>query len=215
VFARTGDPGAHGITAFYVRLDDPRVTREAHDDLGCRAGGRGRIVFDGMRVSADDIVGRPGRGFVEVMRGFGVSRAFISLMAIAVGRAALDEAFAYAARREAFGGPIGRFQAVAFPLVEYASLLHAARLVAVEALCRADAGADPKVPANMAKWWAPKIAMEAVHQALLTMGQFGWSEDGPVAQRLRDVIGLQLADGTAAATKLVLARTLLGREFAP
>ncbi|GAB1645431.1 acyl-CoA dehydrogenase family protein [Krasilnikovia sp. MM14-A1259] len=215
VFARTGEPGPRGITAFFVDLRDPRVSRERHRDLGCRSGGRGRIVFDGLRVGADAVVGRPGAGFVEVMRGFGVSRALIALMAIAVGRAALDEAVAYAGRREAFGKRLGQFQSVAFPLVEHHTMLHAARLVAYQALRAADAGQDPRIPANMAKWWAPKAAMEAVHQALLTLGQLGWSEDGPVAQRLRDVIGLQLADGTAAATKLVVARALLGRESAP
>ncbi|MEU0939534.1 acyl-CoA dehydrogenase family protein [Embleya sp. NPDC005971] len=215
VFARTGGAGAHGVTAFYVRLDDAHVSREQLDDLGCRAGGRGRLLLDGLPVGARDVVGTPGRGFVEVMRGFGVSRALISLMAIAVGQAALDEAIGHAGRREAFGQPIGRFQSVAFALVEHATMLHAARLLAYEALAVADAGEDPRIPANMAKWWAPKAAMDAVHQALLTFGQLGWTEDGPIARRLRDVIGLQLADGTAAATKLVVARKLLGRTAAP
>lgn len=215
VFARTGGPGPRGVTAFYVSLDDERVSRSPQSDLGCRSGGRGSIVFDRLRIASDAVVGEPGSGFVEVMRGFGVSRALIALMAIAVGRAALDEAVTYAGRREAFGQPIGRFQSVAFPLVEHTTLLHAARLVAYEALCLADRGEDPRVAANMAKWWAPTVAADATHQALLTLGHFGWSEEGPVAQRLRDVIGLQLADGTAAATKLTVARRLLGRENAP
>ncbi|MBF8184474.1 acyl-CoA dehydrogenase family protein [Nonomuraea sp. K274] len=213
LFARTGEPGPYGITAFYVGLDG--VERELLQDLGCRSGGRGRLVLDGLRVGPEHVVGGVGRGFGQVMRGFGVSRALIALMAIAVGRAALDEAIAHAATREAFGQVLGRFQAVSFPLVEHATLLHAARLVAFEALWRADVGLDPREAANMAKWWAPKAAVEAAHQALLTLGHLGWSEDGPVAQRLRDVIGLQLADGTAAATKLVVARRLLGRENAP
>ncbi|WP_216214581.1 acyl-CoA dehydrogenase family protein [Amycolatopsis aidingensis] len=215
VFARTGGQGAHGITAFYVDLDSPAVSRERLSDLGCRAGGRGRLVFDGLRVGPEAVVGKPGAGFVEVMRGFAFSRALIALMAIAVGNAAIEEAIAHAGSREAFGQPIGRYQSVSFPLVEYATLLRGARLLAYEALCKADNGLDPRIPSNMAKWWAPKVAMEAVHQALLTLGHLGWSEDGPIAQRLRDVIGLQLADGTAGATKLVVARHLLGKENAP
>ncbi|GAA3659965.1 acyl-CoA dehydrogenase family protein [Streptomyces chitinivorans] len=215
VFARTGGEGPGGISAFYTPLDGERIRRERLTDLGCRAGGRGRLVFDGHRVGPGDLVGAPGGGFAAVMRGFGVSRALIALMAIAVGNAALEEAYAHATRRTAFGQPLGRFQSVSFPLVEHTTLLHAARLVAYEALCRADLGEDPRIPSNMAKWWAPKAAVEAVHQALLTMGHLGWSEDGPIAQRLRDVIGLQLADGTAAATKLTVARLILGREYAP
>ncbi|GAB3113225.1 acyl-CoA dehydrogenase family protein [Streptomyces calidiresistens] len=215
VFARTGGEGAGGISAFYTALDDEHVRRERLSDLGCRAGGRGRLIFDGLRVGPGDLVGAPGGGFRAVMRGFGVSRALIALMAIGVGNAALGEAYAHAKRRTAFGQPLGRHQAVTFPLVEHTTLLHAARLVSFEALCRADLGEDPRIPSNMAKWWAPKAAVEAVHQALLTLGHLGWSEDGPIAQRLRDVIGLQLADGTAAATKMTVARLLLGKEYAP
>jgi cyclohexanecarboxyl-CoA dehydrogenase len=215
IFARTGPGGAHGITAFYAPFDSPAVSRERLSDLGCRAGGRGTLAFDDLRLGPGDVVGQPGRGFVEVMRGFAVSRALIALMAISVGQAAISEAIAHARVREAFGQPLGRFQGVSFPLAEHASLLHAARLVCFEALWRADNGLDPRVPANMAKWWAPRAAVEAVHQALLTLGHRGWSEDGPIAQRLRDVIGLQLADGTAAATKITVARHLLGREYAP
>ncbi|MEU8523084.1 acyl-CoA dehydrogenase family protein [Streptomyces sp. NPDC048577] len=215
VFARTGGEGAHGISAFYVPLDGDRVRKERLTDLGCRSGGRGRLVFDGLRAGPKDLVGAPGGGFAAVMRGFAVSRAYIALMAIAVGNAALAEAYTHATGRTAFGQPISRYQSVVFPLVEHTTLLHAARLVSFEALGKSDRGEDPRVPSNMAKWWAPKAAVEAVHQALLTMGHLGWSEDGPVAQRLRDVIGLQLADGTAAATKLTVARLLLGKEHAP
>lgn len=214
-FARTGQDGAHGITAFYLPLDAPGVYREILSDLGCRSGGRGRLVFDNVRVAAKDVVGPPGLGFVQVMKGFGVSRPMISLMAIGVGTAALDLAFEHARTREAFGQNIGRYQAVSFPLVEHLTFLQAARMLALEALWNADHGRDPRIPANMSKWWAPKAAMEAVHQSLLTLGHLGWTEDGQVAQRLRDVIGLQLADGTAAATKMVVARQILGRDKAP
>jgi cyclohexanecarboxyl-CoA dehydrogenase len=215
LFARTGQGGAHGVTAFYVSLDDERVKRERTDDLGCRAGGRGNLVFHGLRVGPRDVVGGLGVGFVEVMRGFAFSRALIALMAIAVGRTAVEEAIGHASRREAFGRPLSTFQSVAFPLVEHATMLHAARLVSYQALTRAEDGLDPRLPSNMAKWWAPKAAVEAVHQALLVHGHLGYTEGGAIAQRLRDVIGLQLADGTAAATKLVVARAMFGKTFAP
>ena len=71
------------------------------------------------------------------------------------------------------------------------------------------------VAANMAKWWAPKIAMEIAHQSLLTFGHAGWSTDNPQGQRMRDVLGLQIGDGTAQIAKLVVSRQLLGRKFAP
>jgi cyclohexanecarboxyl-CoA dehydrogenase len=215
VFARTGEPGARGVTAFYVALDDAYLTRTRTRDLGGRAAGRAQLRFHGLPVGARDVVGGEGLGFVQVMRGFDYSRALISLMCLAAASASLDEAFAHARTREAFGGPLGRFQGVAFPLAEQATYLRAARLLAYEALWLKDQGLEHAVPANMAKSWAPKAAVEACHQSLLTLGQLGWSEELPIAQRLRDVIGLEIGDGTAQVTRLVVARQLLGREYAP
>jgi cyclohexanecarboxyl-CoA dehydrogenase len=69
--------------------------------------------------------------------------------------------------------------------------------------------------ANMTKWWGPRLAVDACHQALLTFGHTAYSEELPQAQRLRDVIGLEIGDGTAQIAKLVAARQIFGREFAP
>ncbi|MFY1690309.1 acyl-CoA dehydrogenase family protein [Plantactinospora sp. WMMB782] len=216
IFARTSDaPRARGVTAFYARLDDRYVARSTLRDLGNRSGGRATLVFDGLPVKPFDAVGGAGLGFAQGMRGFDYSRALIALMCVSVASLSLSDAVSHARHREAFDQPLGRFQGVAFPLAEHATYLHAARLLAYEALWRNDAGLDHRVEANMAKWWAPKVAVEAAHQALLTLGHYGYSEERPLAQRLRDLIGTQLADGTANATKLVVARSMLGREYAP
>jgi cyclohexanecarboxyl-CoA dehydrogenase len=215
VFARTGEAGARGITAFYVPLDAPHVRRLPLSDLGNRAMGRATLEFAGLPAARDAVVGGEGLGFVQVMRGFEYSRALISLMCVACAQAAVDDALAYAADRQAFGQPIGRFQGLSFPLVEHATYLRAARLLAYEALWLKDAGRPHTVPANMAKWWAPKTAAEAAHQALLTFGHHGWSDASPQGQRMRDIMGLEIGDGTAQIAKLVVARALLGREAAP
>jgi cyclohexanecarboxyl-CoA dehydrogenase len=67
----------------------------------------------------------------------------------------------------------------------------------------------------MAKFWAPKLASEVIHQCLLTFGHLGYSAESPLGQRLRDVIGLEIGDGTSQASRLVIARDLLGRRYAP
>ena len=215
VFARTGDDGARGVTAFYLPLNRDGITRERLDDLGVRAGGRATLRFDGVRASDGEIVGGVGEGFGGVMRGFDHSRALIALLAVANAQAALDDALEYARERESFGQVIGKHQGVAFPLVEHATRLHAARLLAFEALWRADSGLDHRTEANMAKWWACRVGVEAAHQALLTLGHRGWHDDHPASRRVRDAIGQEIADGTENATKLVVARKLLGREYAP
>ncbi|WP_020497988.1 acyl-CoA dehydrogenase family protein [Sciscionella marina] len=215
VLARTGESGARGVSAFYVDLDERYVTRSGFADLGGRAIGRAALHFDGLPVTEDRLIGEQGHGFASVMRGFDYSRAIIGLACLGAAQASLTDTVHWARRREAFGGPIGRFQGVAFPLAEHATYLRGARHVCYEALWRKDSGLEHGSEAAMAKFWAPKLATEVIHQCLLTFGHLAYSEDSPLGQRLRDVIGLEIGDGTAQVAKLVIARQLLGREFAP
>lgn len=215
VFARTSDDGARGVSAFYIELDDRHLQRSAFSDLGGRSIGRASLAFDEHPVPATALVGAPGSGFVECMRGFDYSRAVIGMMTLGTAQAAIDDALAYATQRTAFGEPISRRQGVTFPLVELATQIRAARLLCLEALWRKDNGLPHAVEANMVKWWAPKLSVEACHQALLTFGHTGYSDEVPAGQRLRDAIGLEIGDGTAQIAKLVVARQMLGRTFAP
>jgi len=215
VLARTGGRGARGVSAFYVDLDDRYVTRSGFDDLGGRSNGRASLHFDGLPVPCEALIGEQGGGFVSVMQGFDYSRAILGLACLGAAKASLEEALQWARDREAFGKPIGTFQGLSFPLAEYATYLRGARHVCYEALWRKDQGLQHGSEAAMAKFWAPKLATEVIHQCLLTFGHLGYSNDSPLGQRLRDVIGLEIGDGTAQASKLVIARALLGRPFAP
>lgn len=215
VLARTGGPGARGVSAFYVDLDDRHVSRAAFDDLGSRAIGRASLHLDGLPVSREQLVGAEGEGFVSVMQGFDYSRAIIGLACLGAAQASLDEALQWARDRQAFGSPIGAFQGVSFPLAEHATYLRGARHICYEALWRKDNGVEHSTEAAMSKFWAPKLAVEAIHQCLLTFGHLGYSSESPIGQRLRDVIGLEIGDGTAQVSKLVIARDLLGRAYAP
>ncbi|KAA9159361.1 acyl-CoA dehydrogenase [Amycolatopsis acidicola] len=215
VLARTGGPGARGVSAFWVDLDERYVSRAAFDDLGSRAIGRASLHFDGLPVPREALVGAEGEGFVSVMQGFDYSRAIIGLACLGAAQVSLAEACQWARDREAFGHPIGKFQGVSFPLAEYATYLRGARHICYEALWRKDNGIEHGTEAAMAKFWAPKLAAEAIHQCLLTFGHLAYSSESPIAQRLRDVIGLEIGDGTAQVSKLVISRNLLGRTYAP
>lgn len=215
VFARTGAPGARGVSAFYVPLDHPAVSKARLDDVANRAAGRCSLFFDRLPVEPDQMVGDEGSGFVSVMQGFEYSRAIIGLLALGTAAAALDDAIEYAKTRTTFGAPISTRQGVAFPLVEHLTYVAGARHLCYEALWRKDNGLDHTEQASMVKWWAPKAAVEAIHQALLTFGHAAWSADNPQAQRMRDAMGFEIADGTAQIAKLVVARSVFGREYAP
>jgi len=215
VLARTGGPGARGVSAFWVDLHDPTVSRAAFDDLGSRAIGRASLHFDGTPVGRDALIGNEGDGFVSVMQGFDYSRAIIGLLCLGAAQVSLDEAAQWARDRVAFGQPIGKNQGVAFPLAEYATYVRGARLVCYEALWLKDNDLEHSSEAAMAKFWAPKLSVDVIHHCLLTLGHLGYSTESPVGQRLRDVIGLEIGDGTAQVSKLVISRGLLGRAFAP
>jgi cyclohexanecarboxyl-CoA dehydrogenase len=217
LFARTGPSAQRGrdISAFLVPLDLPGVRREAVPDMGTRAVGRGLVHLDGVRIPDDHLIGPVGGGFGQVMRGFDFSRALIGLQCVGAAAQTVEETWRYVSTREAFDRPLSTRQGVAFPLAEAETLLAAARLLCLRTLWLADTGRPHTAEAAMCKWWAPKTAHDAVVQCLLLHGQYGYRTDLPIEQRLRDVLGLQIADGTAQIMKLVIARQVLGRELAP
>ena len=213
IFARTGRPdeGAKGVSAFFIPADSPGIARTHFDDVGSAIIGRGSVFFDDVRVPLDHRIGEEGKGFTQVMQGFDYSRALIALQCCGAAQASLDEAWAYAKEREAFGRPIGQFQGVSFPLAEAESQIAAVRQLAYHTLALRDAGEKHTAEAAMCKWMGPKISFDAIHQCLLTFGHYGWSKDLPHQQRMRDVMGLEIGDGTASVMKLVIARERIGR----
>ena len=213
LFARTGaaGSGARGVTAFLVPLDLPGVQRTRYDDAGSKLVGRGSVFLDDVRIPADHLIGAEGNGFTQVMQGFDYSRVLIALQCIGAAQASIDETWSYVKDRKTFGLPLAQYQGVTFPLVEFETMLAAARQLCYHALELRDAGLPHTAEAAMVKWFAPKTAFDAIHQCLLTFGHYGWSMDLPHQQRLRDVMGLEIGDGTAQVMKLIVARARVGR----
>ncbi|MCC6433463.1 MAG: cyclohexanecarboxyl-CoA dehydrogenase [Acidimicrobiales bacterium] len=214
VFARTGGAGARGVSAFFVPLDLDGITTSRFDCHGQRAIGRGSIFFDDVRVPVDHRLGGEGQGFVTVMQGFDFSRALIGLQVLAVARAALDETWQYATERQAFGQPLSAFQGVSHRLAEFDTQVEACRLLCYQALWAKDRNLPHSAEAAMVKWWAPKLAYDAIHECLLVYGHAGYDR-GVMEQRLRDVLGFQIGDGTAQIMKTIIARTRVGRKNVP
>ena len=96
-------------------------------------------------------------------------------------------------------------------MAEADTVIAAARQLCYHTLALRDAGMAHTAEAAMCKWYAPKSAVDVIHQCLLTHGHYGWTLDTPHQQRLRDVMGLEIGDGTAQIMKLVIARERVGR----
>lgn len=216
IFGRTGsiESGAHGVTALLVPMNLPGISTTRFDCHGQRAIGRGSIFFDNVRVPVNHRLGEENKGFVQVMQGFDFSRALIGLQVLAVARVSLDEAWEYAAQREAFGKPLTAFQGVSHPLADYETQVEAARLLCLQTLWLKDNHLPHTSEAGMCKWWGPKLAYDVVHQCLLTFGHAGYDR-GVMEQRLRDVLGFQIGDGTAQIMKTIIARHKAGRKAVP
>jgi cyclohexanecarboxyl-CoA dehydrogenase len=216
VFART-DPGgrARGVTAFVVPLDLPGVSRSPLRDMGTRAIGRAVLAFDRVRLPVSHRLGEEGTGFYQVMQGFDYNRIGIALACLGVAQQSVEETMGYVKERKAFGRALARFEGVSFAIAEAATHLEACRWLCYRALWLADQGRPYTKESAMTKWWGPRLAVDTIHQCLLLHGHYGYTDELPFEQRMRDVIGLEIGDGAAEVMKMVVARELMGRESLP
>ncbi|MBI2803242.1 MAG: acyl-CoA dehydrogenase family protein [Gammaproteobacteria bacterium] len=214
VFARTGEPqsGARGVSAFLVDANAPGISTTRLSSVGGRASGRGSLFFDSVRVPVTRRLGAEGEGFGQVMQGFDYSRALIGLQCLAAAQASLDETWDYVHQREAFGAPLSSFQGVSFALAEHETNVEAARQLCYHTLRLRDAGLPHTVEAAMGKRLAPLSAFEAIHKCLLLHGHAGYDLATKHQQRLRDVMGLEIGDGTAEIMNHIISRRRQ-REF--
>lgn len=213
VFARTGsvEDKARGISAVFVPMDTPGVSTTRFHDMGQHCVGRGSIFFDNVRVPVDHLLGGENQGFVQVMQGFDFSRSLIALQCLGTARQSLTETWDYIGGRKAFGKPLAAFQGITHQLADFDTKVEGARLLSYNALWLKDRGLPHVAEAAMAKWWPPLLAYETIHACLLIHGHAAWSTELPFEQRLRDVLGLQIGDGTAHIMKNIIARERAGR----
>lgn len=216
ILAKT-DPsaGAKGVSAFLVPTDLPGVTKTPYQDMGSRGARRGSVFLDEVAIPKTHLLGQEGQGFVETMVTFDLSKTIIGLMCVGIAQAALEATFQYTKERTAFGQPIIRFEGISFPLAEHYTKIQAGRWLCYHSLWLRDQGRRHSLEASLAKLWCPQVAVEAIHDCLLFHGHYGYTQEFPIEQQLRDVIGFELADGTANAQKIIIIRELLGKEYLP
>jgi len=208
VFARTGDAEsrARGVSAFFVPGDSKGLSRTRFDDVGSHVVGRGSLFFDEVEVPVENRLGAEGAGFRQVMMGFDFNRAAIGLECCGAAQASLDETWAYVSDRRSFGQRLVDHQGVSFPLADGEARIEAIRHLCYQTLRLRDAGLPHTKEAAMCKLLAPRTAYEVIRQCLLSHGHYGYSMDSAHQQRMRDVMGLEIGDGTAQIMMMVIAR---------
>lgn len=214
--ARTVRDGAPvGVSTFLVPLDLSGIVRTPIADTGWLPMGRGVLHLDEVRVPGSALVGAEGAAFRSALGGFDFTRPLLALTGIGCAQASVDETAGYLRSRRAFGAPLSRFEGASFVLAEHATRLEAARLLCYAALWRRSVGKAHTGLAAMTKWYGPQEAGKAVHDCLLLHGNVGYSAEFPFEQRMRDVLAVEIADGTAQIQKIVIARELFGSDFVP
>lgn len=210
VFARTLMASEDaGVSAFLVPLDG--AERSTFSDLGCRPLGRGELFFDDLRLGPEALLGQPGRGLSLVLAHFDGSRILLTLSCLGAARAGIDDAVAFAEQRKVFGEPLCTKQGLTFELAADWARIEGIRALCFEALAARNRGERTSAAAAACKWLGPEVAVEALHRALLAQGHGGYELTSPTQQRMRDVIGYQLGDGSPHVQKLILARHLFQR----
>ena len=201
---------SEGPCLFVVPLDARGITVAPYEDMGSRPLGRAVVTYDGVEIPDDHRMGEPGAGVRQALGALGSSKVLVCCVCLGVARAAIADAVEWAKSRVTFGAPLASRQGIAFPLVDLTTQLNAARLLAHKALWQADRGLDFRQAAAMAKSWIPRLAVEACHESLLTIGHVAYSCEHPAQVRLRDVLGTELGEGPTNTQRIVLARALLG-----
>jgi cyclohexanecarboxyl-CoA dehydrogenase len=209
---KTDPTSRMGLSWFIVPMDAPNVSRKQFRDTGCIPVNRAHIVFDGVRVPARNLIGREHKGVSLGLRALDVCRYILGCGAVGMAQASLDEAIAYSKQRFAFGKPICNFEGISFQLAEHATLIEATRLLCHKAGWLLDRGLPFSKEASMCKWLGCDVARNTIHDALLIHGHVAFTEDYPLEQRLRDIVGYELADAPPQIQKLVIAREIIGRE---
>lgn len=214
VFAKT-DPslGNRGISAFLVPADAPGFEAKGYEDMGNIPIGRGSLYMHDLRIPKENLIGTENQGFAQVMNGFDLSRLLIGLQCVGAASQSLDETIEHVKMRHSFGKPLATYQAVSFPIVTHHTQLELIKWQAYRGLWLRDQGKKHSKEASTVKWLGPKYSVEAIHECLLLNGHYAYTKEMPLEQRLRDVIGLEIGDGTAQANQMVIAKDIIGKEF--
>jgi alkylation response protein AidB-like acyl-CoA dehydrogenase len=210
VFARTDGPGARGVSAFVLEPGDGFTVGREMPKMGLHTSSTVELAFADHAAGPDRLLGARGTGLKLALATLDGGRITIAAQAVGIARAALELAVRYAGERNAFGGPIARFQGVQFPIAEIAAKIDAARLLTYEAARLRDAGAPHGVAGAKAKLFASAVAVEAADVAVQTLGGYGYSAEFAAERFYRDAKITQLYEGTSEIQRVVIARDLFG-----
>ncbi|MBL7495679.1 acyl-CoA dehydrogenase family protein [Frankia sp. CNm7] len=211
VTAVTGRPegGKPEISTIIVPAGTPGFTAEpAYSKVGWHASDTHPLSFDDCRVPEANLLGERGRGYANFLRILDEGRIAISALSVGLAQACVDESVKYAKERQAFGSPIGAYQAIQFKIAEMEARTHVARTAYYDAASRMLAGVAFKKEAAIAKLFSSEAAVTNAREATQIHGGYGFMNEYPVARHWRDSKILEIGEGTSEVQKMLIARHL-------
>jgi butyryl-CoA dehydrogenase len=232
VTART-EPGRgnKGITSFIVTKDTTDLERcralgvghatdlpktkgvragKKEDKMGWRASDTRELVFEDAVVPKENVLGKPGLGFINFLKTLDGGRIGIAALSLGIAEGAYQEALRYAGTRKQFGRFIGSFQAVSFQLADMALEIEAGTHLLYHAAWLKQNGKPFKKEAAMAKLYCSELAMRTTTKAVQVFGGYGYTTEYPVERMMRDAKVCEIGEGTSEIQRIVIARQILG-----
>lgn len=199
-----------GISMFVVERRTPgfAVSRTL-DKMGMRASDTAELSFEDVRVPAENLLGREGVGFYEVMRVFQRERLVAGLHAVSMSQRALEDTIGYLRERQAFGGPLADKQVVRHRLADLATAIEAGRWLTYAACLRYAAGEDVVRDVSMVKLYTAEMANRVAYECVQLHGGYGYMREYAVERFARDVRLMSIGGGTSEIMREIIAKQML------
>ena len=211
VMARTGGPGAKGVSAFLVPTDRAGFSANPlHGKLGLRSCDTAELVLEAVEVGPEALLGDEGAGLKVALSALDDGRMSIAASCTGIGQAALDTMVAYSTQREQFGKPIAGHQLVQEMIADSAVDVDASRLLTWAVADLKARGERYSLAASKAKLFATEASIRVANHCIQVHGGYGYVDEYPAAKMLRDARVTTLYEGTSQVQKLLIGRALTG-----
>jgi hypothetical protein len=185
------------------------TTGKKENKLGMRSSDTTELIFDNVKVPAENLIGDEGQGFKQALQILDSGRIAIAALSLGIAEGALDASVKYAKQRVQFGRPISEYQGIQFKISDMQTDIDAAKLLIYRAASDKDRGEDISLKASYAKYFAGEIASKAASEAVQIHGGYGFIKEFLVEKLYRDVKLMTIGEGTAEVQKIIIARKIL------
>src|SRR5690606_14155090 len=202
--------GSKGISTFILEKGwDGFKVGKKENKLGMRASDTAELIFENVKIPAENLVGEEGDGFKQAMIILDGGRIAIAALSLGIAEGAFEAALKYAKEIKQFGKALSEFQGIQFKLSDMATDIDAAKLLVYRAATDKDDGRPINLSSAMAKYFASEIATKATNEAIQIHGGYGFMKEFPVEKLYRDVKLMTIGEGTSEVQKMIIARNVL------